>query len=413
MLLFHSLNPSSVKIGIIRERKSEPDARVPLTPVQVAFLRNQLDIDLVVESSPIRCFDDEEYRAMNVPVVDDTKDCEVLLGVKEVPIEHLAPGRIHFFFSHTIKKQTYNLDLLRAVLDKRVRLIDYELLVNTYGHRIIAFGHFAGMVGAHNALWTWAQRTRQFELPRLFKLSSYEAAKEHYAKAKWPNVKIVLTGTGRVGTGALLTLSDMGIRQVDPKSFLEESFDHPVFTQLLPHHYAADKDGDDFDKSLFYNNPAQFKSTFLPYAQAADILIHGIYWVNDAPVFFTLEEMQRSDFKIKVIADITCDIAPISSIPSTLRSTSIADPIYGFDPFTGRETTPHLDRSVDMMTISNLPNELPKEASKSFGKQFITAIMSELLKNEPSEMLDRATIAQDGRLKPGFAYLQDWVDGNE
>ena len=401
------------KIGIIRERKAEPDFRVPLTPVQVAFLRDQLDLDIVVETSPDRCYPDQDYRDLKVPVVATVKDCDVLMGVKEVPEEALIEGKVYFFFSHTIKKQIYNLDLLRGALAKKIRLIDYELLVNTHGHRIIAFGHFAGMVGAHNALWVWGERTGDYSIPRMYDLENYEEAKKIYQKIKWPSIKVVLTGTGRVGTGALLTLNDMGFRQVDPHDFLRESYNYPVFTQLLPHHYAENRDGDYFDKSEFYNNPSQFRSTFMRFARVADILVHGIYWTAEAPVFLTLENLKSPDCNLKVIADITCDLAPNSSIAATLRATTIQDPVYGFDPSRGIEIPPYQPEGIDMMTISNLPNELAREASRSFGKQFITAIMGELIKNEPSEMLERATIAEDGELKPAFQYLQDWVDGKE
>ncbi len=400
-----------MKIGILKERKSTPDSRVPLTPVQVAFLREQLDMDIVVESSPDRCFSDAEYDRLGVPIVTDLTDCEVLLGVKEVPEEHLCPGKIYFMFSHTMKKQAYNRGLLRAVLEKKVRLIDYELLTNTHGDRLIAFGHFAGMVGAHNAMWTWGKRTATFELPRLKDLKDYDTAKEMYPSISLPPIKIVLTGTGRVGTGAMNTLHDMGIKQVDPESFLNKTYDEIVFTQLLPHHYAADKAGDAFDKAFFYNNPSSFKSIFFPYATVSEVMINGIYWLPGAPAFFTSDEMQDQHFRIEVIADITCDIAPRASIPSTLRITTIDDPVFGYDPVSRREVAPFQKNAIDMMTISNLPNELPRESSKAFGKQFITAIMSELIKDEPSEMLERATIAEHGKLKPAFTYLQSWVDG--
>ena len=402
-----------MKIGILRERKSIPDSRTPLNPVQAAFLRDQLDIDIVVEASPNRCFTNEEYVQLNVPVVTDLSDRDVLMGVKEVPVEHLQPGKVYFFFSHTMKKQPYNRALLQAILEKEIRLIDYELLTNMHGQRLIAFGHFAGMVGAHNALWTWGTRTGHFMLPRLKDLENYDVAKDQYLGMHWPNIKIVLTGTGRVGTGALLTLQDMGIRQVEPATFLQSSFSEAVFTQLLPHHYAADKSGDPFDKSLFYNNPSAFKSIFFPFAAVSDIMINGIYWLPGAPAFFSKEEMRHPDFRIQVISDITCDIAPVSSIPSSLRTASIDDPVFGYDPISEREVEPYQSGVVDMMTVSNLPNELPRESSKAFGKQFITAIMGELMKNEPSGMLERATVAEQGRLKPAFSYLQDWVDGKE
>ena len=399
-----------MKIGIIKEYKKPLETRTPLTPSQVAFLRDELDIDIVIEASKDRCYSDEEYRTLNVPVLEDLSHCDILLGVKEVPHTRLIKDKIYLFFSHTIKKQERNKKLLRTVLEKGIRLIDYELLTNTHGQRLIAFGHFAGMVGAHNAMWTWAQRTKSFSLPRLKDLMDYEVAKKIYLDTRIPPVRIVLTGTGRVGTGALLVLQDMGIKQIDPDTFLEETFNIPVFTQLLPHHYAAHKDGDPFDKSVFYNDPSEFVSTFWPFAIHGDIMINGIYYVEEAPAFFTVEQMRHPDFSIKVIADISCDIVPHASIPSTLRPTTIDHPVFGFDPHTQSEVEPFSAHGVDMMTIDNLPNELPRESSKSFGKQFITRIMGELIKSDPSEMLERATIAEKGKLKPGFKYLEKWVN---
>jgi alanine dehydrogenase len=402
-----------MKIGLIREYKKPAESRAPLTPSQVAFLRNELDIDIVVQHAPMRCFSDDEYAAVGIPLVEDLNHCDIILGVKEVPVDRLIEGKTYLFFSHTIKKQEQNRLLLKTVLDKKIRLIDYELLTNTHGQRLIAFGHFAGMVGAHNALWTWGKKTGDFDLPRMKDLKDYQEAREVYRLLKLPPLKIVLTGTGRVGTGALLTLQDMGIRQVDPAMYLTEDFPYAVFTQLLPHHYAAHKDGEPFDKSVFYNDPAQFESIFWPYATYSNIMINGIYYVEEAPAFFNLEEMRHPNFLIRVIADISCDIAPHGAIPSTLRVSTIENPVFGFDPLTGRETKPFLPDTIDMMAVDNLPNEIPREATKVFGKQFITKIMGELMKTDHSEMLERATIAERGHLKPGFRYLSEWVDSRE
>ncbi len=403
------MKTSPLKIGVIRERKVPPESRVPFTPTQAAFLRKELDINIVFESSPSRCYKDQEYSDLGVPVVDSVGDCSVLMGVKEVPVDQLIPGKTYFFFSHTIKMQEYNKALLAAILRHRITLVDYELLTNTHGHRIIAFGHYAGIVGAHNALWTWAQRSQSFVLPRMRDLTGYAQARELYHSIKIPPVRIVLTGTGRVGTGALQALQDMGIRQVEAHDFLEQNYPYPVFTQLLPHHYLKSKDDDYFDKSAFYNDPEGFESTFFPFCTVSDIMINGIHYVREAPAFFTLEQMRRPDFNLRVIADISCDLAPHSSIPSTIRVTAIDAPVFGYDPFTGQETEPFQKGSIDMMTIDNLPNELPRESSKAFGKQFITKILGELLRGDPSEMLERATITEDGKLKPAFEYLGDWV----
>lgn len=397
-----------MKIGIIREGKVPTDSRVPLTPKQCDFAKEDFQVDIVVEASPLRCYKDEEYIREGVTITDDLSDCDVLLGVKEVPIHQLIPNKTYFFFSHTIKKQPHNQKLLWAVLDKNIRLIDYEVLKDKNDSRLIAFGKFAGMVGAHNALWTYAQRTGDFSLPRMKDFHDYKEAKDFYKTVQFPNVKIVLTGTGRVATGAAEVLRDMGIRKVSPTEFLEQSFDHAVFTQLGCPDYVARKDGKPYVKEDFYGHPNRYKSIFEPYYLAADILVNGIFWDRNAPAFFKVEEMARPDFKIKVIADVTCDIAPEASIPSTLRASTIANPIFGFDPKTGKETQPHLHGCIDMMTIDNLPNELPRDASESFGLMFLTHVLPELLK-ERSRVIEHGTITENGHLAKHFRYLEDYA----
>jgi len=201
---------------------------------------------------------------------------------------------------------------------KNIRLIDYEVLTDESGARVIAFGKFAGMVGAHNALWTYGKRTGAFSLPRMKDLYDYAAAKAEYAKLKIPNVKIVVTGTGRVSTGAVMVLQDMGIKKVRPLDYVTKSFDEPVFTQVNSFYYAKRKDGKEFDSVQdFYSNPKDYQSDFDHFLPMSDIMINGIYWDNDAPAFFTAEQMASEDFGIQVISDVTCDIAPVSSIPST------------------------------------------------------------------------------------------------
>ena len=399
-----------MKIGIIREGKNPPDSRVPLDPSQCKQLIDQ-GLDLVVEKSPARCFKDSEYTSAGVPLVTDLSDRDILLGVKEVPIDLLIEDKTYFFFSHTIKAQAYNQKLLKAIVDKNITLLDYEVLTNEDNQRVIAFGKFAGMVGAHNALWTYGQRTGQFTLPRMKDLHDYAAAKEIYANTKFPNVKIVLTGTGRVSGGAVQVLEDMGIQKVRPIDYVTKQFDGPVFTQVSSFYYAKRKDGREFDNiEDFYNNPEKYTSDFDHFLPMSDIMINGIYWDNAAPAFFTEDQMTFNNFNIKVIADVTCDIAPVSSIPSTLEATTIADPVFGYDPFTQSKVAPFQKTAVDMMTIDNLPNELPRDASTAFGTMFTEHIIPELKKKE-SAMLTKATIATNGGLGPHFDYLENYLKG--
>lgn len=397
-----------MKIGIIKEGKTPPDARVPLTPEQCKALAQHPNADIVVEPSPIRCYTDEEYRQAGVELSHDLSGCDLLLGVKEVPIEQLLPNKTYCFFSHTIKAQPYNRDLLRAVLAKNIRLIDYEVLTDEQGRRLIAFGYFAGMVGAYNGILTYGRRTGAFALKRMYECYDYAEATRQFDSLQLPPIKIVLTGKGRVGSGARKVLVDMGIREVEPDEYLTGSYDEAVFTQIDCDRYAQRKDGALFDMQHFFAHPEQYRSAFAPYARVSDLMINGIFWDKRAPAFFSLEEMKQPGFRINVIADITCDIAPESSIPSTLEATTIADPIFGFDPQTGKITEPHQPHVVDMMTIDNLPNELPRDASEAFGRQFLEHIWPEFLKDE-SSVLERATIAEDARLGKYFLYLEGYA----
>lgn len=402
---------SQEKIGIIREGKTPPDSRVPLNPTQCKALLEK-GYDIVVQPSQNRCFKDEDYVNAGVPLSEDLTDRDVLLGVKEVPIDQLIPNKTYFFFSHTIKEQSYNRDLLKAIVDKNIRLIDYEVLTTPKGARVIAFGKFAGMVGAHNGMWTYAQRSSLFYLPRMKDLLDYKEAKEVYAGLSLPPLKIVLTGTGRVSGGAAMVLEDMGVKKVSPMDFVTKDFNEAAFTQLNSFYYVQRKDGKVFDSALdFYQNPKDYTSDFDHFVSVADIFINGIYWDNDAPAFFTLDDIKKDNWNIEVIADVTCDIAPVSSIPTTIKASTIQEPVFGIDRISGKETKPYEAESIDMMTIDNLPNELPRDASTAFGKMFIEHVLEPLMGDDPDDLILRATVAQDGALGPHFQYLTNYLAG--
>lgn len=393
-------------IAVIREGKVPPDARVPLTPEQVAELRER-GLDIVVQPSTGRAFKDHEYAELGIPMVEDISGRELLLGIKEVPVDQLIPGKTYCFFAHVAKEQPYNQKLMRAFLENDITHIDYEYLTNDNGKRLIAFGFWAGMVGAHNALWAYGQRTGAFELPRLNKLYDYNAAKEIYATLKLPPLRVVLTGTGRVGKGAAQVLRDMGLEEVSPQEFLDGK-GTTVFTQLHPRHYAIHAEGKAFNKKHFYAHGEEYVSNFAPYTKMGDIFVNGIYWDGKAPAFFTKEEMAEPDFRFQVIGDVTCDIAPAASVPSTLYASTIADPVFGYDPSTELATDPYSDDVIDVMSIDNLPSELPRDASSAFGTTFIEKILPEFEKAE-SEILTRASITVDGKLGPYFQYLREYA----
>ncbi len=395
-------------IGIIREGKIPPDHRVVLSPAQCKYLIDTFPLKIKVQPSKNRCFSDAEYEKEGIYLSSDVSDCDLLIGIKEVPIEDLMAEKRYLFFSHTIKKQPSNKKLLQAICRQNIELIDFELITDANNQRLIAFGEFAGMVGAHNALLTWGRRTKQFFLPRMYQLKDYQEAVETYKHIHWPPVKIVLTGTGRVGQGAASVLMDMGIRKTDAATFLSQSFDGPVFVQLKSEDYLVSKEGSKFNRAHFHSYPSKYIANFTPFTENADIFINGIYWNFEAPAFFTKEDMMKDTFRIKVIADLTCDIAPVSSVPSTLRASTMEEPIYSYLPETNVESHPTDENGVDVMAIDNLPNELPRDASVAFGEKFILGVLPDVLAGNTLK-IEKATIAREGALMPSFSYLEDYI----
>ena len=402
-----------LKIGLIKEGKRPIDRRVPLTPTQAKYINEHYpELQIVAQSSIVRSFADSEYRDLGVTLTDDVDDCDVLMGVKEVPLDELIADKTYFFFSHTIKKQAYNRKLLQTILQKNIRLIDYEKLTNSRGERVVAFGRWAGIVGAYNALWTWGRRNGSFDLRRANECFDYEDLKKEYNKVALPPIKIVVTGGGRVAKGALEVLHDANIHQVSPEDILNNDYDEPVFAQLNSRHYNKRRKGGAFQAQEFYSQPSEYDSDFAKYARVADMLIACAYWSPEAPVLFSKEEAQKADFKIKVVADITCDIE--GSIPSTKKASTISEPIYDYNPKSGDIETPlNSMENITVMAIDNLPCELPRDASQAFGQDLMQHVIPYLATTDSDEMLKRATIAENGKLTEDYAYLQNYVDGKE
>jgi len=402
-----------LKIGILKEGKTPVDHRVTISPNLAKEIKGQYNnVDIICCPSDIRCFDDEDYTAQGIDLQTDLSQCDVLIGVKEVLIEELIPNKTYFFFSHTIKKQAYNRDLLKAILDKNIKLIDYETLTNQEGARVIAFGRWAGIVGAYNAFWTYGQRSQTYNIRRAHECFDLSDLMTELNKIELPAIKIAVTGGGRVAKGAMEILDAIGIQKVDSHDFLNNNANHAVYCQLKDVDYNKHKNDEPFDLKEYFTNPQNFKQAFLPYAQKADMLIACAFWHPKAPVLFTKEQMNSKSFNIKIIADITCDIE--GSIPSTLRATTIEEPVYDYNPITHSETTAFSDeQNVTVMSVDNLPCELPRDASNDFGQMMMDHILPELVSEDKSAIIERATITQNGKLTDRYSYLQDYVDGKQ
>ncbi|HMP99446.1 MAG TPA: NAD(P)-dependent oxidoreductase [Cyclobacteriaceae bacterium] len=398
-----------MKIGIIKEGKVPIDKRVAFTPRQAKEIQDSYqDVKVICEPSDIRGFKDDEYQAEGIEVSNNIQQCDWLFGIKEVPINQLIPNKTYCFFSHTMKKQPYNRKLLQEILKQNIRLIDYEVLKDKQGNRLVAFGRYAGIVGAYNALWTYGKRYGTYTIRRAKDCFDLEDMQTEYAKVKLGKVKIVLTGSGRVGNGSKEVLLGCNIKQVSAEDFLTKDFDYPVFTQLSSKDYHQHKEGKAFDRNEFHQNPERYTSDFLKFAHAADVFIGGAYWDPKAPVLFTKADIRNPKFRIKVIADITCDIE--GSIPTTLKPSSIDNPIYDYNPISEQiEDALSSPENITVMAIDNLPCELPRSASTDFGRDLIDKVMPHIIQGDTENIMQNATIAQNGKLTAQFAYLQDYV----
>lgn len=384
------------------------DKRVPFTPAQCVILQKELGINLIVQPSAWRSFADVEYTALGIKLQDDISDCDVLIGIKEVQKSEFIAGKKYLFFSHTIKKQAHNKELMHALIEKKIQMIDYECLTDPNFNRIIGFGYFAGIVGAFNAIRAYGKRFSLFELKPAFQCHDLVELREELRKVRLTNIKMIVTGNGRVANGAIEMMGLLRTRRVTPYEFMNYSFREAVYTQLHSNDYNESKIGLQWNREEFYAHPEKFKSTFAKFTPHCDMLIHCSFWNPRAPKLFEKSDMKKPDFRLSVIADVTCDIN--GSIPSTTKASSIAEPFYGYNPLTEKTTDYSFDNDViTVMAVDNLPCEIPRDASESFGKELMEKVIPALLGNDPDGLIERASICKEGKLTQRFEFLSDFA----
>ncbi|MFQ3333315.1 MAG: saccharopine dehydrogenase (NAD+, L-lysine-forming) [Flavobacteriales bacterium] len=400
-----------MRIGVLKEEKVPADKRVPLTPKQCRVLLNTYpNLELVVKSSDIRCFPDEMYRNEGIAIVDDVSDCDVLIGIKEVPKSSLIANKIYFYFSHTIKEQPYNRELLLKMMELNISMVDYEVLKNQKGKRLLGFGRYAGIVGAYNGFLTYGLKSGKYNLKAAHNCEDRAEMEGEMSKIKLSNEKIIVTGNGRAGNGILEIIQKANIREVSKSEFLNNTFDEAVFVHLNTMDYNVRIDGSESNKSEFYKQPELYCSSFMDYAKQADIFIAGHYYSSGSPFLFTREDTKYSDFNIKVVADVSCDIN--GPVACTIKPSTIVDPIYGYDKQTGQEVDFSNEDAIAVMAVDNLPCELPKDASEDFGNELLEKILPSLIISDDDQIIENATICKNGDLTPNFEYLRNYVNGN-
>lgn len=401
-----------MKFGIIKERKNPPDRRVVFSPEKLKqFKQKYPTAEIVVESSDIRVFSDNQYKNVGIEVTKNMADCDVLLGVKEVPIDALIPNKKYFFFSHTIKKQPYNRDLLNAILDKNIELYDHETITKENGMRLIGFGRYAGIVGAYNGFRAIGLTNETFTLPKAETLDSQQELIAELKNIDLKNLKILLTGNGKVAYGAKEMLDAMQIKEVSVNDYLENTYKETVYCLADVLDYNKRIDGKVIDNFDFYNHPEAYESDFMRFAKVTDFFIAGHFYGDGAPYLYTREEAKSTGFKIKYVADISCDID--GPVASTIRPSTIANPIYGYNPQTEKEVDFKDENAIVVMAVDNLPCELPKDASEGFGEMFLENVIPAFFNNDKDGVLARAKMTENGKLTERFSYLQDYVDGRE
>ena len=398
----------NMKIGIIKEYKTPSDKRVVFTPSKCRIAKNLYpEVEFLIQSSDVRCYSDKEYSDLGFTVVDDVSSADVLIGVKEVPIDKLIANKKYFFFSHTIKKQSYNKNLLLSILDNNIELFDHETIVDKNSNRLIGFGYYAGVVGAYNGFRAFGLKNNLFNLPKASEVKDRDQLNSKLLKINIPNIKIVLTGKGKVGSGAKEILDFLKIKEVSVSDYLNKSFNEAVYVQIDVLNYNQRIDNQPFDRFDFYNNPLDYKSTFRNFSKVSDMFIAGHFYAKNSPNLITLEDINSADFKINLIADISCDIN--GPIVSTIRPSTINNPIYGFDPKLNKEVNYTNDDAIAVMAVDNLPCELPRDASESFGEMFIKHVLPSFFNNDKDGILHRSKITSKGHLTDRFSYLSDFI----
>jgi hypothetical protein len=321
----------------------------------------------------------------------------------------LIPNKKYFFFSHTIKFQSYNRKLLLAILEKNIELYDHETIVDSKNRRLIGFGRYAGIVGAYNGFRAFGLKFDLFNLVKAETLKNKEELIERLRRPVFPNIKIVLTGHGKVGMGAKEILDGMKIKQVTADDFLNKIYTQPVYSQIDVLDYNKRIDGKVLNNQDFYSNPKEYTSDFERFSQVADIYMAGHFHGNGAPNILTREMLNSPKNKIQVVADISCDVD--GPIACTVKASTIAEPFFGYLPSENKEVSYAHPGSVMVMSVDNLPCELPKDASEGFGEMFMEHVIPAFFNNDKDGILQRAKMTENGQLTERFKYLQDYVDG--
>lgn len=432
-------------IGIRREDKNIWERRTPLTPNQVKKLKEKHSIDIVVQPSDIRVFQDSDYKIAGANILENMSECSTVFAIKEVPMNLLEPGKTYVFFAHVIKGQKHNMPLLKRMMELGVNLIDYEKIVNEKGFRMIFFGKWAGLAGMTNTLAAFGERLKEegmenpfstikhayqyfdhIELKEEISKVGEKIRNEGLPEAVVPMV-VGYAGYGNVSRGCQEVLDCLPVKEIQPEEladFMEKKdfSDKLVYKVVFKEWHMVEPATSDYEFELqdYYDHPEKYKGIFQKHVPHLTILMNCIYWDKPYPRLVTKELVKsmwenQENPKLKVIGDISCDIG--GAIEFTLKATEIDNPIFVYDPIEGTVTDGAKGRGIVVMAVDNLPCELPRESSTDFGNgliQFVPEIAQEDFSQDFSELdlsppIKKAIILHKGKLTPDYEYLEKFL----
>ncbi len=404
-------------IGIVKESRLD-ESRAPISPKQVSqIIEKYPDINIIVEPCDTRTFKNNEYEKYGAKISKDLNSCDLLFGVKEVDVKKLIPNKNYIFFSHTYKLNKETLsnaqgtpgmdkkELLKCILSKKIKLIDYENIRSVNGARYLGFGRFAGIVGCYNTLNLFLLQNNFQPLGRAYKINDYERIKNNLSEIRFPKFKLLVTGDGRVNNGVQELLKYTNIKKISDEDFLKKDFEYPVYCNLETKDYIIHKNKIQFELKHFIEHPEEYVAKTFEYLKLSDLFISAHYWDPNSPKIFTREQMKKFS-KLKIIGDITCDVD--GSIPSTIKSTTIENPNF----FLNTETFSEVDKAnsnLAVMAVDNLPSELPRDSSIEFGNGILNEVIPYLLGKDDGRIIN-STITSDGRFLEKYNYLNEYIN---
>lgn len=430
-------------LGIRHEDKYAMERRAPLTPKHVKRLIEHHKLDIIVQSSPKRIFKDEEYLKAGALVEKDLSKCNVILGVKEIPLDFFEKGKTYVFFSHVIKGQSYNMPMLKRMMELECNLIDYERIVDEQNKRLIFFGKYAGLAGMINSLWALGLRykylgydTPFLEIKQAHKYNSLKEAKDVVSKVgqyiaenglpkEIQPMVVGFTGYGNVSQGAQEILGLLPNKEISTEKLLElknrNNFPNNIIFKVVfkEKHISEHKEGKEFDLFDYYHNPQNYVSKFEQYIPHLTVLMNCMYWDSRYPRIVTKKYLKKlyskGNPKLTVIGDITCD--PNGSIECTHKGTEIEDPIFVYNPLNDTYQMGYEGEGILDMAVDILPSELPRDSSEGFGDVLVNFVKPLVFADfeQPYDDIDlpksikKALILHKGKLTHEYEYLNQYL----